>query len=334
MEELGKKLDILLNRTKDLEKLQTLVNEINCRLIDVEKKLSDVDQKSKTAIKDVETKVNARVDIIEKSTVFISSEYDGQKKSIVNLLKRDTEIKTDLNSIHSKLAQLENDLEQEKAARNDDAQHARSSTHAKIHGIPIQTGEDDFDQSSSDNAVTRALIIKLASVAKMSNFEEDQIDVCHRVGADSDSPIIIRFKCKRDRMNFFKQRKSVTKIQPTDLNCIEFQPSAASVRGGGNRGRGGVRGGRGASRGGGSRPAGGGPIIAGGGDNDAGERGPIFIQESLTKYSSDLLKSLKAVTNGKNYKYGGYIFNGQIRAKVDDDSKFIRIRCKSDFSKL
>ena len=53
MEEVNKKLEILLSRTRNLEKLEQAVNQINCNLIDLEKKVHDdyknISIKSKTA---------------------------------------------------------------------------------------------------------------------------------------------------------------------------------------------------------------------------------------------------------------------------------------------
>lgn len=319
MEEINQKLEILLNRTKDLDKLSNLVNEISCRLVEVEDKLKNVATKVENHVKEVTTKV---IDI-EKSIKFTDSQYDKQKKTTDYLTKRDGEINSDIKTLQANVTNLQNELEQEKASRNDDAQHARSSTHVKILGVPLQSGEDDFNTVSSNNEVTRMLIKNLADAAKFEEFTADQIDVCHRVGADIDSPIIVRFKYKCDRMHFFSQRKLLQKVDLKDLKLVPYQPTGdehSRGRGGGSRGRGGSTRGRGGS--GSARQTG------------QQENGNIYMQESLTKYSSDLLKELKVASTEKKYKYTGYIFNGQIRAKKEDDAKFVRIRCRSDFAKL
>lgn len=315
MDEINKKLEILLNRTRNLEKLEVTVNQINCRLIDLEKKVQD-------DFKNLAT----RVETVETSIKFTDSQYDQQKKTTDNLVKQESDLKNEIKDLNVGMRRLENELEQEKASRNEDAQHARSSTHVKLCGLPMQDGEDEYDQRSSDNPVTRALVVKVAGVADMRDFDSDQIDVCHRLGSDENSPIIIRFKHKCERMAFFHQRKNLANVTKSELGLVPRDPakvaemaSARGARGGGRGGRG-----RGGGRGGGAR----------GGDNREERGDGIFMQDSLTHYSSQILSLVKDATSKLNFKYAGYVFNGQIRAKKGDTDKFIRFRCVSDISKL
>ena len=77
----------------------------------------------------------------------------------------------------------------------------------KVVGVPLQIGEDD--KTEPNNKATLAIISKIAEGVDIQHFTPKQIDVCHRVGNDKYSPIIIRFKKKDDRMKFFNQRKKL-----------------------------------------------------------------------------------------------------------------------------
>ena len=56
----------------------------------------------------------------------------------------------------------------------------------------------------------------------------------------------------------------------------------------------------------------------------------VYMQESLTRYSSDLLGKCKLAASALNYKFPGYVIRGQIRCKKNETSSYLRIRCPSD----
>ena len=58
------------------------------------------------------------------------------------------------------------------------------------------------------------------------------------------------------------------------------------------------------------------------------------MQESLTRMNNELLKSAKQVASALDYKYKGYVINGEVRVKSADGEKFIAIKCKSDLKKI
>ena len=57
------------------------------------------------------------------------------------------------------------------------------------------------------------------------------------------------------------------------------------------------------------------------------------MQESLTRMNSDLLKAANQKASTLDYKYKGYVINGEVRVKSADGEKFIAIKCHSDLKK-
>lgn len=306
MEEINKKLELLIERTKGLEKLESTISEINKRLINVEGSL-------KKEVSDLKGRCNE----IEKSQKFFSDQYDKNKKITECLIKKDTSLEKENQTLNVRLNALNEQLDNEAAARNADAQHLRSSLNIKICGIPMQDGEETRDNSQANNNTSSEIVATLAVAAKLENFAPDQLDVCHRTNSENaNSPIIIRFKTKNDRSRFFSQKKNLNDITLADLNIEQPDDAAVSTDGAARGGHSGL------GRGGGHRPT---PRPV-----DGTTRPRIYMQESMTEYNSYLLKEAKVAAQALNYKYAGYFYNGQVRVKMSDSSKFISIKCKSD----
>ena len=60
--------------------------------------------------------------------------------------------------------------------------------------------------------------------------------------------------------------------------------------------------------------------------NPDGTYNSIFMQESLTKYTSDLLKEAKFAASALKYKYTGYTINGEVCVKLSDGAQSISIK--------
>lgn len=314
MEDLKKQMETLLARTQGLVKLEKTVEEINNRLKNVEETLR----------KEVSDLKN-RVGDLEKSQQFISKQYEGHKKTNENLIKRDTALDNENKQLNSRINSLNEELEQERAARNADAQHLRSSLHVKVCGIPMQDGEETRDASQANNTTTSELVTKLAIAAKFEKFDPSQIDVCHRTSNENpNSPIIIRFKSKNERSVFFSQRKNLQDLKLEDLGIEEPEPPVVDPSQ--PAARGGLRGGG----------RGGGPGRRAGGRNatDENDRPRVFLQEALTEYNTVLLKEAKIAASALQYKFAGYVYNGQVRVKLSEGAKFIPIRSKFDLNNI
>ena len=129
------------------------------------------------------------------------------------------------------------------------------------------------------------------------------------------SPIIIRFRSKNARFNFFAQRKQLNNFTAQDIDFSGFDNEDTQRS---NRNRNG-----------------------GPGDNRGGPNGisnrmtlsPVYMQEHLTKANKDLLKLAKTEL-GNIFKFPGYAMNGEIRARRAELEKFFPIKCVGDITHL
>ena len=176
--------------------------------------------------------------------------------------------------------------------RNDKAQYRRrTAINVKLAGVPFQCGEELMEDVS--NQATLILIKDLADSANILDFDLSQIDIAHRVSDRRFSPIIIRFKFKRDRKRFFLQRKKLRNIK-TDVidNLYENElkkPTQAPT--------------------------------------DGWKRPFIQLQDSLTAYTGELLVEARSRLAVLNYEYPGYIIDGQVKVKKNKKDKATTIRC-------
>ena len=58
----------------------------------------------------------------------------------------------------------------------------------------------------------------------------------------------------------------------------------------------------------------------------------IYLQEHLTQYNKDLLKETRDALQ-RTHKYPAYVKNGEVRAKVNENSKYVVINCRGDYQR-
>lgn len=306
MEEIDRKLEVVLERTAKLDNLESLLTQLNSRLSTVEDRLNI----------EVANLVKRVVDV-EASQDFLGKQYEAVKKANERMIKTTANLEAENVKLNKNCHSLKNELEQEKYARSRDSQYLRSSFNVKLCGIPIQEGEDD--PSKPNNPVTLGLIDKVAEASGMERFSTQQIDVCHRVGNKLFSPIIMRFKTKHDRLCFYKQKKNLNELTADDIGIklTDEQQNDMKKSDTGNRG-----GGRGRGRGGGASGA------------ERQTSSSIYMQESLTQLNAELLKEAKVAASALQYEFPGYVTNGEVRVKLNKSAKFIAITCKDDINKI
>ena len=279
MEEIKDKLDYLIKVTVNTEgKLTDLSN----RLINVGSKL---DQKIEELV--------SRVNELEKNSEFLSADYDIIKQ---NSASYDKQLEMENLSFKQKIDCLENEVEQEKISRNQDAQYQRSSVNLKILGVPKQEGEDEL--TDTNNVKTVEVIKKLANAAGISNFYESQIDVCHRNGKSQYAPIYVRFHKKDSRMNFFKQMKKFDTMKNLELMEDEKELKLWRVEKK--------------------------KVFP---DKDWTKEKPrVTVQEPLTNFNGQLLNLARIKARNNKYEYSGYIVKGEVRVIKSENSDFIAIK--------
>ena len=353
------KLDLLLKKMDDNDRnMSEKVDAIDLKLSGLSAKLETIENNVKkndeniTALQTKQTNDNVRITNIETTLADYkkliqetkdSCEFTSQKYELVkNHPDELNAIKQENVGLKKSLDDLGTQLKEEKTARNIEQQYHRTSLNIKLCGVPTQDYEDE--SISASNPITEEVIKRVCSAASII-FDTASIDVCHRMGNSTDdrpSPIIIRFKSKRQRNHFFDQKNKLKNIAPLDVDFSNIHGDMNNLfpRRGGSRGgsrgdsRGGSRGGdsRGGSRGGArSRDSRSGDVSDG--ITQKVHLSPIYMQEHLTKRNKDLLKSAKAKLNG-TFKFPGYVKNGEVRAKREEESKFVSITCEEDIEKL
>ncbi len=231
-------------------------------------------------------------------------------------------------NLRASLNNLQNELSQETVLRNREQQYHRTSLNVKLCGVPPQDGEED--PKSVSNA-TSLEVIKRVCVAAKIEYDPNAIDVCHRLGksdGEHSSPIIIRFKTKFSRFNFFKQKHKLKGLTPAEVDLSGFEHDDSRQQRDSRDGGFGARGGFGAGRGGSDRGFG-----NGGFPQPAINLNFIYMQEHLTKRNKDLLKAARAALKN-DYDFPGYALNGEIRVKCTENDKYIVINSEADIEKL
>ena len=156
----------------------------------------------------------------------------------------------------------------------------------EISGIPHKKGDDCLN-----------LINQLANLVNITDFDISQIDLTHRTSPNESAPIIILFITKRDRLNFYNQKKKLFKITPNNFKFNHGDDSETVTT-----------------------------------DNVDGM--PIYMNESLTPENRRLLKEARIASREKNYKHKGYTINGIVCVRKTDESDIIMIKCSEDLSSI
>ncbi len=330
MEELQKTLDKVLLQVEKIDTVENKLSDISEKISGIENRVSNVEGRAtslETNHRDNAPKI-AKIDGLEQSCTFLSQQYedvlrkDAENKTNITALQGDVrKLAVENVKLRGQICNIQNSLDQEKVARNQDAQHARTSLNIKLCGVPIQAGEDEKSTFTPSNTVTFAVITRVCEAAEIS-LPPNCIDVCHRLGNDSTSPIIIRFHGKSNRFAFFSQRHKLKKITSLDINFRDL-PIIVPRDQGRHPPRGGLQ-----QR---NPPRSRQPRAEA--NELATEGSKIYMQEHLTKYTKSLLKVSKVKLH-EVFKFPGYIMSGEVRCKKTEEDKFMRIGSISDLKRI
>ena len=330
---IDEKLSALLLRMDKLDQINETVLSIDTRLSQIEvdtKSLSDqlTQEISKRGILEQSVhETKALAESVETSCAFLSDKYD-------KLIKEDEERKlaltknsTDISSLLEEnvrlkrsIADLRNDVEQNKATQNKEQQYHRTSLNIKLCGVPTQNGEEESIDGPS-NPVTREVIDLVCKTAGIT-MRKDAIDVCHRLGKLGKGPIIIRFSTKSARCDFTKQGVKLKSITSANLDFSKLRTAMRTTK---PQATPSVT--RSVARASTEMPP-----AQHGSDDSQQTASSIYLQEHLTTYNKDLLKEARAVLHD-THQYYGYVKNGEVRVKVSENDKYTIISCFSDIQK-
>ena len=125
------------NMEKVVEMLKRQENNMNKRLDMLENKLDSFKLEISKSIKGLEE----RVKVVEKLAEFIANQYESQKKTANNLLKKQSSLSEENEQLKKEIKALRLDQEKQKYALNDLEQYGRREC-VEISGIPPLDGED------------------------------------------------------------------------------------------------------------------------------------------------------------------------------------------------
>ena len=231
--------------------------------------------------------IESNVTKIDESQKFIAEQYDKSKTTMDNLIKKNTQLDKENKEMNGRIKELEHKFEQEKISRIEQAQYQRRNM-LEIYGIPVTENENCVD-----------IIDKLANLAKIEKFNRNMVEVAHRIGTKQLAAIIMMFKDRNDRDNFYAQKAKIRKLH---VNQILSQDEESIKK----------------------YPE----------ENE--KRNPdtfIFVNESLTPENKELMRETRNKAKEKSYKFV-WTHKGGIRVRKTTDSQVIKIRSKKDLDKI
>ena len=282
---------------KKLNELLSSVANLTIAVNDISSKLNGVDAKITSVEEKLDAKINSidtRVKSLEGDFQFYSDSFEEFKRSKDVLNEKCLNLEVENKNMKARMDQMENDFVNEKIIRNKESQYHRSSVNLKILGIPSQPGENSYNNTS--NKATVQVVSKLAEVANIAGFESNQIDVCHRLGSDNYGPIIVRFTKKDDRYSFFKQKSKLKDVNMTILGLKEDEQNLEKWRESMSK--------------------------------------IISSQDHLTSQNNFLLKLAKTKARSLDYEQPGYFYDGEVRVRKNEHSKYVAIQSTKDISKI
>ena len=252
------------------------------------------------------------------------------------MLERIKSLEEQNKVLNSKCADVTNDLKEDKVVRNREAQYHRTPHNIKLCGVPFQVGEEQSEEVC--NAKTLETLIHVCDQAGIV-VDTDDIDVCHRLGREQLSPILIRFFGKGKRGLLVNQKEKLKELNSHNLGLnTTYQPPELpeeennGVRGRNRRGRGRGRGSRGRGRVG--YTDNGRSMVGSYVEGNICSKKNIFFQEHLTKATKDLLDTTKTILKDSGFKYPGYAKNGEVRVRKIDNGPYFVVSHVSDVMKL
>ena len=333
MEKVQQTLNEVLLKLEKMNSIETKLTGISTQITGIDGRLSTLEGRT-TSLEGQYAQLapnTEKVNELEQSVTFLSEKYEEMKKASeaqktwFEEASRNIGLATaETIMLKARIEDLQNSLEQEKIARNTESQYWKTCLNLKLCGIPIQPGEE-IRTSSPTNPVTRSVVERICQAAQI-NLPPGALDVCHRLGNDTTSPIILRFSGKGARYSFFNQRHKLKAITSNDVDfngLPQIQPPNGERGGPGGR-RGGRRGGRHGDRHGGQQRQ----------QTTIPTTGSkIYIQEHLTNFNRSLLKATKTMLDGK-FQFPGYIMHGEVRCKIAENADYDVIRCASDIQNM
>ena len=189
-------------KVMDEDKMKALLDEYlsksNANMQEIlDEKINKMEDILKSEINELRTTVQD----IEKSQEVISTNFDTHNSKVQDLINDNKKLLLENKRLKQEIDETITRQEENEVKINQLAQYNISSFMLEISGIPRKKSEDAVK-----------LIENVAIKAKIKNFDREQIDVAHRTSKKNTAPIIILFKTRNDRNNFYKQKKNMFSV--------------------------------------------------------------------------------------------------------------------------
>eukprot|EP00794_Sanderia_malayensis_P001027 gene1027-350_t len=156
------------------------------------------------------SKINKRLQDIEKAQQFQSDQYESFKEQIGGILRVNTELKNENEHLLKRIRDLEKKDQQRSKAIDDLEQYGRRSM-VEVSGIPRLQNEN-----------CEALMIEIGKKIGIE-IKHDDIEVSHRNSRKEDAVVITKFTSKKICDLFSKKevKNQVKKLKAIDLGFTE-----------------------------------------------------------------------------------------------------------------
>lgn len=196
------------NNTKKISEIANSLDEIKLHQDDLKKEFLSFKSNTQCSIRALEASQHK----LTESQDFINSEFEDCKAKQEKTEERAKTAEAKIVGINAELQALKETITQEQHRINDLEQYGRRSM-LEISNIPVKNEENIKD-----------IVTALASKMKVKDFNYDtDVDVAHRLNSKlKPPPIIVMFRSRTKRDEFYEQRKSLRNITLQDLE-IGFQ---------------------------------------------------------------------------------------------------------------
>ena len=190
-------LQKLFNETNDLldEKFAVMAAQIRNDINEVKEDLARYKAENNIEIE----KLKKTVSDVETSQEFLTD--DESIKRVNNLIDNNKKMHLENQRLNADIKDLKTQLQQSKDELNLHSQYIRSSWMVEISGILVKKDENLYN-----------IISKIIDLTGIENVSVDQIVIAHRTSTSHFAPIIILFKRKLDRINFYSQKGKLRKL--------------------------------------------------------------------------------------------------------------------------
>ena len=128
--DLESKLNLMFEKLLKLDSIEANIKTVSTDVAKLTNRLVEVEEKIENVV--------PRVSTLETSSKFVSEQYDDVLNMTKDLKGRVKALETENATLNGKLLNLHEQLEVEKAKRNEIGQYQRTSHNVKICGVPFQ----------------------------------------------------------------------------------------------------------------------------------------------------------------------------------------------------